>query len=1224
MGALDSFTVTTLGYPYPSLTETGALPSGVTFVDNGDGTATLMGTPAPGTIGVYNLVFTASNGVGSDATQNFTLTVNQAPAITSASSTSFQVLTAGSFTVTATGSPTPSLTETGTLPSGVSFVDNSDGTATLSGTPAAGTTGTYTLIFTAYNGGGSDAIQTFTLTVSQAPAITSAGSTSFTVGKSGSFTVTTSGYPDPALTASGALPSGVTFIDNGNGTATLGGTPAAGTGGTYDLAITAQNGVGSAATQNFILTVNQAPAITSAGSTSFMVGTAGSFTVVSTGYPDPTLTETGALPSGVTFVDNPNGTATLGGTPLPGSAGVYTLTITAQNGVGTDATQQFTLTVNQAPAITSAASTSLTIGTAGSFTVVSTGYPDPTLTETGALPSGVTFVDNGNGTARLGGTPSTGSSGIYHLNITAHNGVGNDALQSFTLTVNQVSAITTASGTTFMVLTLGSFNIAATGYPSPALSETGALPSGVTFVSNGNGTATLSGTPAAGTAGSYSLSITAHNGVGNDAVQNFTLTVAQPPAITSAASTSFVVGTAGSLLVTTTGFPEPSLVETGALPGGVTFVDNGNGTAALSGTPAAGTAGTYDLTITAHNGIGSDATQTLILTVNQRPAITSSSGTIFTVTLPGRFTIASTGSPTPSLTETGTLPSGVTFIDNGNGTATLSGTPGPYVDGIYDLTITAHNGVGTDATQNFVLTVNPAADLVASLSAAPQPVEIETNLTYTATVRNTGPSKATNVTLVDALPSDVTFVSAAGGVTPAGNVLTFNIGTLAVGATATVQFVVSPTADLAGLSLTNQVQAQTSVTLINPSDSQASAMTAVLDHVGTIEFSAASYSVPENAGVAAITVNRVDGKRGAITVNYTTVSIGATAGLDYTPVSGTLTFPNGVTSLTITVPVLADPYDHQNEPLDVVLSNIHSDQTIGKPILATPGTLLTIVDIDPNYNPLVVTGVQWTGTLDSISQIFLTFSKPLIASTALNSADYALVDVGPDGRYGTLDDSGVAMSVSFYQSSDEIVTLTPAQPLPANQFFHLWISGSTPGGVEDVGRNMLAGDGSTPGSAFTVMMAQGANLKYYTPSGDQVSLKITGGGVIDDLLTGTGQGLKLTVLDEVPHHTTLTGTLHKVRGGTGVAYLGYTIWGLGNFGDVRVKMYSPPFQIGEYPFSPGSTVSTASTALKPLLKVASPHAAGTLSPKQTAEHTAGSASKIVAISMNRPFHKVTR
>src|SRR6267378_5098114 len=73
----------------------------------------------------------------------------------------------------------------------------------------------------------------------------------------------------------------------------------------------------------FGLLGNSAPAITSASSTSFTVGTAGSFTVTTTGSPTPTLTETGALPSGVTFKDNGNGTGTLSGTTATGSDGSH-------------------------------------------------------------------------------------------------------------------------------------------------------------------------------------------------------------------------------------------------------------------------------------------------------------------------------------------------------------------------------------------------------------------------------------------------------------------------------------------------------------------------------------------------------------------------------------------------------------------------------------------------------------------------------------------------------------------------------------------------------------------------------------------------------------------------------------------------------------------------------------------------------------------------------------
>ena len=87
--------------------------------------------------------------------------------------------------------------------------------------------------------------------------ITSADATTFVVGTAGSFTVTTQGPPPVTLTATGTLPADVTFTDNGDGTATLAGTPAAGTDGTYPLTFTADNGIGPPVVQNFTLTVGK-------------------------------------------------------------------------------------------------------------------------------------------------------------------------------------------------------------------------------------------------------------------------------------------------------------------------------------------------------------------------------------------------------------------------------------------------------------------------------------------------------------------------------------------------------------------------------------------------------------------------------------------------------------------------------------------------------------------------------------------------------------------------------------------------------------------------------------------------------------------------------------------------------------------------------------------------------------------------------------------------------
>ena len=78
------------------------------------------------------------------------------------------------------------------------------------------------------------------------------------------------------------------------------------------------------------------------------------------------------------------------------------------------------------------------------------------------------------------------------------------------------------------------------------------------------------------------------------------------PAITSAASAASIVGAPFNATVTTTGEPAPAITETGALPAGITFTDNGNGTATLPGTATAGTGGSYPLTITATNASGTN------------------------------------------------------------------------------------------------------------------------------------------------------------------------------------------------------------------------------------------------------------------------------------------------------------------------------------------------------------------------------------------------------------------------------------------------------------------------------------------------------------------------------------------------------------------------------------------------------------------------------------------
>jgi hypothetical protein len=701
VGQTNTFAVTASGTPTPTITQTAALPAGITF-DTTTNTLKGDGTEA---IGTYTLSLTASNGVSPDAVQTFTLQVGQAPSITSATTTTFIVGQTNSFTVTATGTPTPTITETATLPAGITF-DTSTNTLKGDGTEAAGT---YTLSFTATNGLSPDAVGTFTLQVNQAPFFTSANTTTFVGGQTNTFPVTAGGTPKPTIMETVTpLPPGITF-DTTTNTLKGDGTEAV---GTYTLSFTASNGVAPDAVQSFTLIVGQAPSFTSPNSTTFVVGQKNTFAVTASGTPTPTITQTAALPAGITF-DTTTNTLKGDGTE---AAGTYTLSFKASNGIAPDATQTFTLQVNQAPSITSADHTIFTLGQKGSFTVTATGTPTPTINQTGQLPTGVSFDQLSN---TISGTPT--QSGSFTITLTASNGVAPDATQTFTLVVQQAPSITSANNVTFFTGTNSTFTVTTSGFPLPTLSRSGTLPGGIGFTDNGNGTATLSGT--ATQLGTFPLTFTASNSVSPDAVQNFTLTVLLQqiaPTITSPNKTTFVVGQSNSFQVTASGSPTPMLSESGSLPAGLSF---DNKTGILSGTPSAG--GTFTFTFTASNGVSPSATQNFTLTINQAPVFTSANNTTFIVGQPANFHVNATGFPLPTVTQSGALPSGINF---NQGTSTLTGTPGQ--PGTYPITFTATNGINPSATQVFLLTVStPSSGSTASASTAPTTSSVQNQAT---------------------------------------------------------------------------------------------------------------------------------------------------------------------------------------------------------------------------------------------------------------------------------------------------------------------------------------------------------------------------------------------------------------------------------------------------------------------------------------------------------------
>ena len=99
----------------------------------------------------------------------------------------------------------------------------------------------------------------------------------------------------------------------------------------------------------------------------------------------------------------------------------------------------------------------------------------------------------------------------------------------------------------------------------------------------------------------------------------------------------------------------------------------------------------------------------------------------------------------------------------------------------------------------------------------------------------------------------------------------------------------------------------------------------IQDDDSVIGFAQTGYTVSEGGGTASIAVLRLGGVAGTVLVDYATVAeVGfgkATAGSDYTAVSGTLTFTNGATNLSFTITIAQDALNEGNETVTLALAN---------------------------------------------------------------------------------------------------------------------------------------------------------------------------------------------------------------------------------------------------------------------------------------------------------------
>lgn len=95
---------------------------------------------------------------------------------------------------------------------------------------------------------------------------------------------------------------------------------------------------------------------------------------------------------------------------------------------------QFNADTSPSPSFSSANNASGTINQSFSFTVTTTGVPDPSISKSGRLPHGLVLVNNGDGTATIEGIPTANNHVVSHFTLKARNAAGT-ATQKFTLTL---------------------------------------------------------------------------------------------------------------------------------------------------------------------------------------------------------------------------------------------------------------------------------------------------------------------------------------------------------------------------------------------------------------------------------------------------------------------------------------------------------------------------------------------------------------------------------------------------------------------------------------------------------------------------------------------------------------------------------------------------------------------------------------------------------------------
>ncbi len=238
---------------------------------------------------------------------------------------------------------------------------------------------------------------------------------------------------------------------------------------------------------------------------------------------------------------------------------------------------------------------------------------------------------------------------------------------------------------------------------------------------------------------------------------------------------------------------------------------------------------------------------------------------------------------------------------------------------------------------------------------------------------------------------------------------------------------------------------------------------------GLVQFSAATYEVSQSEGIATIIVTRLAGDSGPLQVAYRTSDGTARAGVNYTAVSGILSFADGETVKAFTVPIRGNSISRGIRTVNLSLSSVSDSVAIG----SIGSAVLTITASHLDHDLVSAT---FAGAASAIQAVELTFGKAIDPTRAGVVANYQVRGILPKRGNRSVE---IAIVSATYDPATVSVRLAFATSFALRNFR----------GIQVIARG-FGMNGSDIMANYTVL--RGTVVRYVDRDGDRVALGVTG------------------------------------------------------------------------------------------------------------------------------------